>query len=201
MSIPRKRFSKKIDKTELYVRGIIMTKNFTHWLNQPVTFSSGTQISRIQYIGEFANDIRSFANRFGYKFVPSWNPTLVARWLYTLHIRHATGDTSEFPYEEIEHRDTIDDRAHYSCIIQEDDLDEMFSKWNNSSDLSIHTDIGVMVRDSLLRFMWNYIDLDISYQGQLVASILYSESDSDSDTNEGKRSDYYTKDAAEGYHG
>lgn len=174
--------------------------NFNLWLEQPVTFSGGAICTRRDYIPEFTKDLEAFMNGFGYKFINVWKAQIVAKWLYTIHIREVKGDTSSFPYEVPYHRDTIEDRAHFDSIINEDAIDYLFGKWQDCSDLSMDTDIGNVVRQEVLRFMWNYVDLDISYQGQLMASILYPESDSDTEYST-KRGDQYVEDSAHGYHG
>jgi hypothetical protein len=173
--------------------------NFELWLEQPVTFSAGMTMSRKEVIPDFTRSLDAFIRKFGYKFGNTWSAKTVARWLYTIHIREATGDTSLFPYEEPLHRNTFEDRAHFDCLISEDEIDSLFSAWNDCSDLSVDTDIGSVIRHEVLRFLWNYIDLDTSYQGQYMAEILFPESDSESESE--KQSDHYMKDSSAGYHG
>jgi hypothetical protein len=175
--------------------------NFKLWQVQPVTFSSGDCISRMDYIPQFTADIRKFVDSFGYKFTSTWTTLTVARWLYTIHIRDATYDMSSFPYEPIQHRNTIEDEAHFNGLFCEKDIDKFFEAWKECSDLNPDTCPGITVRSELMRFIWNYIDLDISYQGQYIYSILYPESESDTESCGKQDGDYYVKDSTEGYHG
>ena len=177
-------------------------KNFDLWLRQPVTFSYGESMERRDYIPEFTKDIKDFVNSFGYRFISTWSSSIVAKWLYTLHIREALGDTSLFPYEYIQHRNTIEDEAHFHNTISDMDVDAFFDKWKDCTDLSVNTSPGNAVRDEYMRFIWNYIDLDTSHQGQVVSSILFPESESDTDDNNGNHdTDHYLRDLKDGYHG
>jgi len=178
-----------------------MNSNFKLWLDQPVTFLSGICMQRREFIPIFKTSIECFLQELGYTLNWEWDTNLVAKWLYAIHIRVAKGDTSPFPYKPITHRDTFDDLIHYNNIIEQEYVTAFFEEWNHCSDIGMDTFIGDAIREELCRFLWNYIDLDTSYQGQMVESILYPESESDSDSIILRKGDNYVQDASEGYHG
>jgi len=181
-------------------------RNFDLWLNQPVNSHMDDEpFVRRDYIPDFADSLTDFIKSKGYRFDTRWKlgHLVVAKWLYTIHIRHATLDTTSFPYQEIHHRNTIEDIEHYNNIISDEELHSFLKAWGHTiDDLCIDTFIGVKIAEELKNLIWIYINLDISPQGIAVAEWLFQEdSDSEGEIVHKKFTDQYHQDMADGYHG
>jgi len=182
------------------------SRNFQLWLHQPVDslLGNGELFPRSEYLSQFAESITHFIQGKGYQFDSRWKlgHFVVAKWLYTLHLRHATLDTTSFPYQEIHHRNTMEDLEHFNHIIPDEDVRNFCKSWNHIDDLSVDSYIGVKIAEELKNLVWVYIDLDISPQGIAVADWLYQDdSDGEGEIINKKFSDQYYQDMADGYHG
>ena len=164
------------------------------WLKQPI-WNALNKEQRQNYIPEFTHSLTQFMKKNGYIMDSSWNPCLVAKWLHAIHANQYHSFTYAYP----RHRAWPEDEDQFYHIITTDSLQSFLETWSDNEDMNLDTRVGNRVLHELHQFLWTYIDLENSKQGNLVA-IRLEESDSDSE-NDVKKVDHYIREANLGYHG
>ena len=176
--------------------------DFQLWLNQTVWVSNTEKVKRRVYIPSFAEDITAFMKKKGYQMDYRWKlgHMAVARWLYAVHV-NSVRPAKSIHYPQTIHRDWEEDKFQFYHIIGFDDLCDLLRRWQFNEDLDMESRVGNRTLQEFHRFLWGYIDLESSKQGDIVATRL---EDSDSDSENGwprRRVDAYIQDSTEGYHG
>jgi hypothetical protein len=177
-------------------------QDYAVWRSQLVWRNGIEQYERREFINEFAESIRIWMGKLGYKMEDRLNKEL-SFWLYRIYIQeiarknHGAGVYIPEPL----HRNTQEDYEHYNNIITIHDVDVFMCEWSNAEDMDDKSIIGKRVLYELQDFLYNVIDIESSKQGRLIAK-LWEDSDSNSESEyEYAKTDVYIEEAKKGLHG
>ena len=160
------------------------------------------QCERREFIYHFAESIRKWMGKLGYKMEDRLNKEL-SYWLYRLYVQEIARKNHGAPVHIPEplHRNTQEDYDRYNDIVTINDVDTFMSEWSNAEDMDEKSIIGKRVLYELQEFLYSVIDLESSKQGRFIAR-LWEDSESNSDTDyEYVKTDVYIEEAKKGLHG
>ena len=183
------------------------SKDFQLWLNQSVWVNGVERETRRKYIPFCAKELTNFMRSRGYVMDTRWadGTAVLARWMYNIqHDELYWGDyNSAVKYPEASHRDWPEDQREFQYIMDHDTISSFMDTWKLYEDFDQDTRIGQRMLHELQFILYPYIDMDNSYNGQVVAEAL-DDNDSDTDSwksgRRNKKMDVYLIDANEGFH-
>ena len=175
--------------------------DFKLWLSQPIWIENVQEERRIVLL-EFWGTLTRFMKDNGYLMDMRWRWTELAMWIYRISIqeyaRCAFGKGVYVP--EINHRTTSEDYDYFIGMIDCENITNFMDAWANMEDADPQTRVGQRIRIEIQDFLYIFVDLESSKQGKVIAR-FWEKSESDSDSEDGRRGDPYLHDAHQGYHG
>lgn len=191
----------------------ISRKDFQLWLDQEVWVSGCTKALRRDWIPAFVEELTRRMNRLGYRMNANWRQgeLVFAKWLYLVHCSSRTqpwetdNRLRNYYANMKEHRDWPEDRDRFSAIVTLDTLEQLLDVYREIEDLSQELPLGQLMLSELPYFLYTWVDLDRSKQGDIVAR-MFGDTTSDSDDEKWhpaskKADDIYLEEAKQGFHG
>ena len=181
----------------------VMSKaDFLAWFNQEIYYNGLVIEKRNCYFPRFAEELAIIMKRFGYTMDSRWSSLTLAKWVYRLHLQEIARKKFDAPVwlGDILHRDWNEDFNRYEEVIGDQDFTSYFEMWRNNEDFDMQSRVGIRMFRELPAFLYVYIDMENSKQGQFVEELFDSDSDCVEDSQLVKQ-DAYLRDAASGYHG
>lgn len=170
-----------------------MSRNFQLWLAQQFPVSYSDTLERREYLPIFADALTRMLKGQGYMMDSRWNSLAVARWIYKIHCDNVV----RCPV--ITHRNMPEDNDEYIDTITDELLSQFLQGWKHIPDFNSETRLGRTLCDELQRFLWAYIDIDVSPKGEAVLHWLEG-SDTESDNGSSGKVDVYIQDVDAGWH-
>ena len=181
----------------------VMSKaDFLAWFNQEIYFNSLVIEERKHYFPRFAEELGSIMKSYGYTMDSRWNSLTLAKWVYRIHVQEIARKKFDAPVwlGDIIHRDWNEDHSRYEEVIGDQDFTTYFQMWRDNEDFDTQSRVGQRLFRELPEFLYVYIDMEKSKQGQFIEELFDSDSDYAEETQVVKQ-DAYLQDAASGYHG
>jgi hypothetical protein len=164
--------------------------DYREWLHQKIWLNGNEEGYRKEYIPAFWQSLTNFMKKKGYMMDGRWlkGPTVVARWLYAIHVHEIARKVSYQPlgYPEILHRDWPEDRDTFDFHIDIQAIEEFMEGWRNVEDMDIETRHGFRTQSELQTLLYTYVDIENSSQGRRLAFKLMS----DEEESEGSHDEY-----------
>lgn len=159
--------------------------DYQDWLHQTIWLTENEKGYRKEYIPAFYNSLTYFMKKKGYIMDGRWGrgPSIVARWLYAIHVHEVARKESCKPigYPEIRHRDWPEDKDVFEFEIDLEAVEEFMDSWKNIEDMDCETREGFRVKVELPTLLYRYVDIDNSSQGRRMAQKLETFENEDSD--------------------
>jgi hypothetical protein len=185
----------------------MVRSDYHRWLSQFVWTNGITKEVRGDVLPEFAESLTRWMNKKGYEMDSRWHLNkyrIVSTWLYAIHVKEVAGRSVLRPlqYPPIQHRNTREDYDQFNHVISSSDYTDFLESWGLHEDFDLESPVGQRTLLELPTLVWTFIDLEVSKQGQLIAS-YWGDSDSDDEryTSRNKGTDVYLEEAREGFHG
>jgi hypothetical protein len=152
----------------------------------------------------FYESLTAMLKKNGYVMDHRWNSSQanpLINWIYRIAVEEEArrNHNAEVAIPEIIHRNTQEDYDYFCGMIDAELTCAFMDEWSDIEDLSPLSLVGYRIRYELQEFLYHFVDLERSKQGQLIAR-FWDDSDSDVDEKWSSR-DVYLRDASEGFHG
>jgi hypothetical protein len=174
--------------------------DFKLWLSQPVWIDDSKE-RRGTVLREFYDSVTMMLKKKGYIMDSRWNSKTnpLTNWMYRISVEEYAKSNHNSPVyiPAPGHRDTREDYDYFNHVIDIDTIHSFMDEWSSAEDLDTSSRLGYRVRYELHDFLYNFLDLERSKHGKVIARFW---DDSGSDSDEGGR-DVYLRDASDGFHG
>jgi len=179
-------------------------RSFEKWLKQPVWVADHKE-RRGVVLRNFYESLTNFMKDKGYVMDFRWYSNKInylMNWMYRIwleeHVRF--NRNKEVYLAPPMHRNTEEDYEHFNSIVDMNSIEDFMKEWSFVAEFdSDYSRLAYRMEYELQDFLYNFVDLDHSKQGHVIARI-WEDSGSDSDDN-WKPRDAYLRDASDGYHG
>lgn len=177
--------------------------DFKLWLSQPVWVSDSKE-RRGGVLREFYNSITRLMKKKGYVMDSRWHSNHVnplINWMYRISVEEYArcNYNKEVFVPEPKHRNTAEDYDYFIHIVEFETIHSFMDEWSFVEDLDVSSRLGYRIRYELQDFLYNFLDLELSKHGCVIAR-FWDDSGSDSDDIRGSR-DVYLRDLNDGFHG
>lgn len=185
----------------------LSSRDFDAWFNQEIWINHSAKDARKYAVYRFADELTSWMKKSGYTMDHRWNTgrTVVANWLYRLSVRIKVGHQACLRTRAIIggiiHRNLVEDQDRFHSVIGSAGIQKFMSKWSLNEDFDTSMPLGQTIQNELEIFLWSYLDLDESAQGNIVLELIEQDHSDSEGAPVARRVDEYIQDAAEGYHG
>lgn len=171
--------------------------DFKLWLAQPVWIADVKE-RRGTVLREFYTSLTGLLKKKGYTMDARWNSSVnpLTNWMYRISVE----EYARYNYNKAvyipgpSHRNTHEDYDHFNHIVDTDTICQFMKEWSFAEDFDSR--LGYRMQYELKDFVYNFLDLELSKQGRVIARFW---EDSGSDSDDGR--DVYLRDANDGFHG